>query len=383
MTSLTWLCGICALCVGVSADCLSSIRVVDQFLSEAEVGVLKSTRGDDLQHEGIRQRLNEALGGSVLVKGIASSRKTADVPKHQDQWSSKRVVEGKAGVVYLEPAADGGNLGSILFEDLSSKAVKEVEVVPGRLITWDNHLCLHGFRARHDGPRHTLDQQPFEEPAQLTDVADARDGCKPWCFKKGAFLIPGCRGCFKKYYGKYYGPSPPPTTTTGLKAAVKVAVPPTTTTVGLKAAISSDVDLRLAAIPDKTAAPAQLADVDAVDARDGCKPWCFKKGAFLIPGCRGCFKKYYGKHYGPSPPPTTTTGLKAAVKVAVPLTTTTVGLKAAISSDVEVNLAAIPDETAAPVPVQGGAHERRRAEHGQLAPHEVDAVHFMQMPDEL
>ena len=110
--------------MGVSADCLSSIRVVDQFLSEAEVGILKSTRGDDLQqHEGIQQRLNEALGGSVLVKGIASSRKTADVPKHQDQWSNKRIVEGKAGVVYLESAADGGNLGSILFEDPSSKAV--------------------------------------------------------------------------------------------------------------------------------------------------------------------------------------------------------------------------------------------------------------------
>jgi len=295
MTSSTWLgafCGICAFCVGVSADCLSSIRVVDQFLSEAEVGILKSTRGDDLQqHEGIQQRLNEALGGSVLVKGIASSRKTADVPKHQDQWSNKRIVEGKAGVVYLESAADGGNLGSILFEDPSSKAVKEVEVVPGRLITWDNHLCLHGFRARHDGPRHTLDQQPFEEPAQL-------------------------------------------------------------------------------------------ADVDAVDARDGCNPWCLKHHAFLIPGCRRCFRKYYGKYYGPSPPPTTTTGLKAAVKVTVPPTTTTnAGLK--IVDDTLERLAAIPDETLAPVPVQGGAREHRRAEHGQLAPHEVDAVHFMQMPDEL
>ncbi|CAE7457233.1 unnamed protein product, partial [Symbiodinium sp. CCMP2456] len=124
MTSVTWLgafCGVCAFSVGVSADCLSSIQVVDQFLSEAEVGILKSTSGDKLPHQGIQQRLEKALGGSLVVKGIPSSRKTADVAKHQDQWSSKRVVEGKAGIVYLESAADGGNLGSILFEDPGSK----------------------------------------------------------------------------------------------------------------------------------------------------------------------------------------------------------------------------------------------------------------------
>ena len=299
MTSVTWLgafCGICALCAGVSADCLSSIQVEDQFLSEAEVGILKSTSGDEIQHEGIQQRLKEALGGNVVGKGIPSSRKTADVAKHQDQWSSKRIVEGKAGVVYLESAADGGNLGSILFEDPGSKAVKEVEVVPGRLITWDNHLCLHGFRARHDGPRQILDQQPFEEPKLVdVDAMDA-DGCKPWCLKKRSFLNPLCRRCFRKARKYYYGPAPPPATT-ATSTGVKVAVP---VTVAVKATVTT----------------------------------------------------------------TTTTGLKTVVN----------------SAD---KLAAVPDEMVAPVPVQGGARERRRAEHGQLTPHEVDAVHFMQIPDEL
>ena len=70
------------------------------------------------------------------------------------------------------------------------------------------------------------------------------------------------------------------------------------------------------------------------------------------------------------------------MKVTVPPTTTTnAGLK--IVDNTAVKLAALPDETVAPVPVQGGARQHRRAEHGQLAPHEVDAVHFMQMPDEL
>ncbi|CAE7790560.1 unnamed protein product [Symbiodinium sp. CCMP2456] len=99
----------------------------------------------------------------------------------------------------------------------------------------------------------------------------------------------------------------------------------------------------------------------------------------------GCFEEAR-KHYG-APATTTTTGVKVAVKVTVPptpaATTTTMPNIAIKLGPGEVNLAAVPDETVAPVPVQGGARERRRAEHGQLAPHEVDAVHFMQMPDEL
>jgi len=206
------------------ATCLSSIKVIDNFLSDAEAQAvitdleaqrsgservrqeapmlaqrLKSelrSKEQEVQlssavevlepvgklilevagHAALEKRLRETMTGKEAAQLEASrssvpvSRKSGDVQEHSDHintWVNSK-VPGTAAVAYLESAPDGGSLGKLIFKDVADdqKVVKEVEAIAKRFISWDNSKCLHSFKARYRGPRHLLG------PLALTSYGD-------------------------------------------------------------------------------------------------------------------------------------------------------------------------------------------------------------------
>ncbi|CAE7209124.1 unnamed protein product [Symbiodinium sp. CCMP2592] len=208
------------------ATCLSSIKVVDDFLSDAEaqavirdleaqrsgservrqeapmlaerlkselrskeqeeqlssaVEVLEPVGSEKLIHEvsghaTLERRLRETMTGKEAAQLEASkssvpvSRKSGDVQEHADHvthWVNGK-VPGTAAVAYLESAPDGGSLGKLIFKDIADdqKVVKEVEAIAKRFISWDNSKCLHSFKARYQGTRRLLG------PLALTSYGD-------------------------------------------------------------------------------------------------------------------------------------------------------------------------------------------------------------------
>ena len=206
--------------------CLSSIKVVDDFLSDAEaqavitdleaqrsgservrqeapmlaerlkselrskeqeeqlssaVEVLEPVGRSKLIHEvsghaTLERRLRETMTGKEAAQLEASkssvpvSRKSGDVQEHADHvthWVNGK-VPGTAAVAYLESAPDGGSLGKLIFKDIAddTKVVKEVEAIAKRFISWDNSKCLHSFKARYQGTRRLLG------PLALTSYGD-------------------------------------------------------------------------------------------------------------------------------------------------------------------------------------------------------------------
>ena len=206
--------------------CLSSIKVVDDFLSDAEaqavitdleaqrsgservrqeapmlaerlkselrskeqeeqlssaVEVLEPVGRGKLIHEvsghaTLERRLRETMTGKEAAQLEASkssvpvSRKSGDVQEHADHvthWVNGK-VPGTAAVAYLESAPDGGSLGKLIFKDIAddTKVVKEVEAIAKRFISWDNSKCLHSFKARYQGTRRLLG------PLALTSYGD-------------------------------------------------------------------------------------------------------------------------------------------------------------------------------------------------------------------
>ncbi|CAE7587393.1 tufB [Symbiodinium natans] len=196
--------------------CLSSIKVIDNFLSDAEAQAvmadLEAQRAPSeserlrqeaptlaqrlkselrskeqeaqldsavevlepvgklivevLGHPKLEKRLRATITGKEVAQLVASkssvpvSRKRGDVHEHADhmggRWVSEK-VPGTAAVAYLESAPDGGSLGKLIFKDIGDeKIVKEVEAIAKRFISWDNSKCLHSFKARYDGPRRLL-----------------------------------------------------------------------------------------------------------------------------------------------------------------------------------------------------------------------------------
>ena len=207
--------------------CLSSIKVVDDFLSDAEaqavitdleaqrsgserlrqeapmlaerlkselrskeqeeqlssaVEVLEPVGGKGMLlhevsgHATLERRLRETMTGKEAAQLEASkssvpvSRKSGDVQEHADHvthWVNGKVL-GTAAVAYLESAPDGGSLGKLIFKDIADdqKVVKEVEAIAKRFISWDNSKCLHSFKARYQGTRRLLG------PLALTSYGD-------------------------------------------------------------------------------------------------------------------------------------------------------------------------------------------------------------------
>mmetsp|Transcript_50334 Transcript_50334/g.104807 ORF Transcript_50334/g.104807 Transcript_50334/m.104807 type:complete len:303 (-) Transcript_50334:97-1005(-) len=206
------------------ATCLSSIKVIDNFLSDAEAQAvitdleaqrsgservrqeapmlaqrLKSelrSKEQEVQlssavevlepvgkliqevagHAALEKRLRETMTGKEAAQLEASkssvpvSRKSGDVQEHSDHintWVNSK-VPGTAAVAYLESAPDGGSLGKLIFKDIADdqKVVKEVEAIAKRFISWDNSKCLHSFKARYQGTRRLLG------PLALTSYGD-------------------------------------------------------------------------------------------------------------------------------------------------------------------------------------------------------------------
>ena len=208
------------------ATCLSSIKVIDNFLSDTEaqavitdleaqrsgservrqeapvlaqrlkselrseeqqaqlsnaVEVLEPVGDPKLIHEvsghaALERRLRETMTGKEAAQLEASkssvpvSRKSGDVQEHADHvthWVNGK-VPGTAAVAYLESAPDGGSLGKLIFKDIADdqKVVKEVEAIAKRFISWDNSKCLHSFKARYQGTRRLLG------PLALTSYGD-------------------------------------------------------------------------------------------------------------------------------------------------------------------------------------------------------------------
>jgi len=209
--------------------CLSSIKVIDNFLSDAEaqavitdleaqkpqrsgservsqeapvlaqrlkselrskeqeaqlsnaVEVLEPVGSFKLIHEvsghaTLEKRLRETMTGKDAAQLEASkssvpvSRKSGDVQEHADHvthWVNGK-VPGTAAVAYLESAPDGGSLGKLIFKDIADdqKVVKEVDAIAKRFISWDNSKCLHSFKARYHGTRRLLG------PLALTSYGD-------------------------------------------------------------------------------------------------------------------------------------------------------------------------------------------------------------------
>jgi len=210
--------------------CLSSIKVIDNFLSDAEaqavitdleaqkpqrsgservsqeapvlaqrlkselrskeqeaqlssaVEVLEPVGGKGMLlhevsgHATLERRLRETMTGKEAAQLEASkssvpvSRKSGDVQEHADHvthWVNGK-VPGTAAVAYLESAPDGGSLGKLIFKDIADdqKVVKEVDAIAKRFISWDNSKCLHSFKARYHGTRRLLG------PLALTSYGD-------------------------------------------------------------------------------------------------------------------------------------------------------------------------------------------------------------------
>ena len=80
----------------------------------------------------------EDMGSGMVMMPAKISGKA--VPLHKDRYGGKcgALVEGYSAVLYL---SDGGAMS---FVDASSKRrVRDVSVVPGRLVVWDNVSLLH------------------------------------------------------------------------------------------------------------------------------------------------------------------------------------------------------------------------------------------------
>jgi len=215
-----------------SADvtCLSSIKVIDDFLSDAEAQAVltdleaqrtgpvrvrqeapvlahrlkselrskeqeaqRSSAVEVLEpvgkliqevtgHAGLERRLRETMTGKEASQLEASkssvpvSRKSGDVKEHADhvtQWVNSK-VPGTAAVAYLESAPDGGSLGKLIFKDVADdqKVVKEVEAIAKRFISWDNSKCLHSFKARYQGTRRLLGPLALTSYGDMVKVGD-------------------------------------------------------------------------------------------------------------------------------------------------------------------------------------------------------------------
>ena len=127
-------------------------------------------------HATLEKRLRETMTGKEAAQLEASkssvpvSRKSGDVQEHADHvthWVNGK-VPGTAAVAYLESAPDGGSLGKLIFKDIADdqKVVKEVDAIAKRFISWDNSKCLHSFKARYHGTRRLLG------PLALTSYGD-------------------------------------------------------------------------------------------------------------------------------------------------------------------------------------------------------------------
>ena len=127
-------------------------------------------------HATLEKRLRETMTGKDAAQLEASkssvpvSRKSGDVQEHADHvthWVNGK-VPGTAAVAYLESAPDGGSLGKLIFKDIADdqKVVKEVDAIAKRFISWDNSKCLHSFKARYHGTRRLLG------PLALTSYGD-------------------------------------------------------------------------------------------------------------------------------------------------------------------------------------------------------------------
>lgn len=155
--------------------CLSSIKVVDNFLTDEESRILLAGEKEKVLSSGllrghavqksVQRRLQSAIHGDwdeLKETMIPVSHKEGHVPDHQDYVNGKKedgLVQGTAAVVYLHSAPDGQSVGSLLFKNQDGKQVKVVEAMGKRFVSWDNQLCSHGFLAR-DFPRSLIG--PFQ-----------------------------------------------------------------------------------------------------------------------------------------------------------------------------------------------------------------------------
>jgi len=93
------------------------------------------TGGFDPQSNGDHLRTDETLGRDVPVPACLT---TAGVKLHQDRYGSDMVVNGLVAAVYL---AGNGNMTFVHAD--SQKQHSRFEIVPGRLIVWNNTNLMH------------------------------------------------------------------------------------------------------------------------------------------------------------------------------------------------------------------------------------------------
>jgi len=114
----------------------------------------------------------EDMGSGMVMMPAKISGKA--VPLHKDRYGGKcgALVEGYSAVLYL---SDGGAMS---FVDASSKRrVRDVSVVPGRLVVWDNVSLLHEVGpAEASAPRFMLGPMSVNPMDQGALVAVAFGG---------------------------------------------------------------------------------------------------------------------------------------------------------------------------------------------------------------
>ncbi|CAE7738405.1 unnamed protein product [Symbiodinium sp. CCMP2592] len=154
------------------AQLSSAVEVLEPVGDPPGVKLIHEVAG----HAALEKRLRETMTGKEAAQLEASkssvpvSRKSGDVQEHADHvthWVNGK-VPGTAAVAYLESAPDGGSLGKLVFKDIADdqKVVKEVDAIAKRFISWDNSKCLHSFKARYQGTRRLLG------PLALTSYGD-------------------------------------------------------------------------------------------------------------------------------------------------------------------------------------------------------------------
>ena len=114
----------------------------------------------------------ESGSGMVMMPAKISGKA---VPLHKDRYGGKcgDLVEGFSAVLYL---SDGG---AISFVDASSKRrVRDVSVVQGRLVVWDNVSLLHEVGpAEASAPRFMLGPMSVNPMGDLVAVGGGGGGC--------------------------------------------------------------------------------------------------------------------------------------------------------------------------------------------------------------
>jgi hypothetical protein len=114
----------------------------------------------------------ESGSGMVMMPAKISGKA---VPLHKDRYGGKcgDLVEGFSAVLYL---SDGG---AISFVDASSKRrVRDVSVVQGRLVVWDNVSLLHEVGpAEASAPRFMLVPMSVNPMGDLVAVGGGGGGC--------------------------------------------------------------------------------------------------------------------------------------------------------------------------------------------------------------